>query len=210
MKNQDLTQDLEIQNLQGNVSTLQKKANELEIIDSKTQEQGNDMRSEVRKIEKKIEERRKYFTAPMNEIIKKINNQAKDLKKPLQEVNSIISQKIFDYQDKLEIEKRKAEERAKKKIEKDVEKGKPAPAIPVPQIESNIQSEKSTTTMIDNWKAEVTNEKDFIKWAFDNNELQYFEINMKNLNALAKLKKDIQGVPGVRFYNDRYLSSRDR
>lgn len=102
---------------------------------------------------------------------------------------------------KLEAEARKKQAQADKAARDAETKQKIASTVVAPVIESEAPDIKGVSKRA-NWRADVTDKVKFIQWAIKNEEYQYIDINMPNLNKYAKMIKDTKDIPGVRVWND--------
>jgi hypothetical protein len=79
--------------------------------------------------------------------------------------------------------------------------------IPSEPIEEKnvIQSANNKTHTKSNWKARIIDKKAFIEYALKNDLIECIEITESKINKLAKLYKDTKKMPGLEFWNDKYL-----
>jgi len=62
--------------------------------------------------------------------------------------------------------------------------------------------------MVDEWKIEVTNAWDFIKYAVSENLLDCIEVNEGAVKRYAKNFKGTKQIPGIRCYNEPIAKTR--
>jgi len=89
-------------------SSIQFKANDLEIKDYEDTVLAVEIRKEAKELEKTIEEKRVTMVKPMNDMVSAINQKAKEIKEPIQTVINTIDWKVrrkwdIDDEDKIPV-----------------------------------------------------------------------------------------------------------
>lgn len=69
-------------------------------------------------------------------------------------------------------------------------------------IEQKVETEEVKVHFRDNWKIDIINKEEFIKYAVQNNLFEFIDINISNLNRYAKVVKNNKEIPGIKIYND--------
>lgn len=177
---------------------------ELVINNEADQKRAVEIKGQVKEFLIVLDTRRRWYTDPLNKIIKVINAQARAYSDPLDEVSRVVDNKLRGYLLRLEDEQRKAQEKERERQAKSIEKGTVFKPKPVPVVEKNITTESGVSvTMRDEWKAEVQDEKEFIKYAVNEQLWDCLEINSGAVKRLAKLYKGNKQIPGLRIYNEK-------
>jgi len=203
MENQQFEKDVEIQSIVKQSDDFKSSAVAIQVADEGSQKEAVDCLGLAKNIVKTIDERRKYYTDPLGKIVKAINQSAKNIKQPFEDSMDYIKKEMVSYQYKVEELKRKADEQARKKIEKAVENNKPIPVTKTVDVETNIKTEDTSLHFRDNWKAEVSDFKSFVEFCVKENMLNLLKVNDSALNQYAKVVKNSRAVPGCRVFNDR-------
>ena len=187
------------------------KANEIVIDSAESQKTAMDYLAVSKSNIKEIDRIRRIFKAPYEKHIKdNIDDPAKQLKEPFQEAQKILSGKLNAYQDLLEKAKAKEDARIEKKMEKALEEGKALPIVPETHIDTKIKTDHATTSIGDNWQAEVVDPVKAVKAIVDSGRLELLCVHQPSLNKFVKLTKDTVQFDGIKIYNKRSFSSRGK
>ena len=126
------------------VGRMENDAKAIEITDEDRLKYAVALGGEAKKISKAIEAKRKEVTAEAGDFVKSVNGFCKMFTDKLTEIEFSVKKKISDYQYRLEVERRKQEEAAKKaaaelqkKIDEEAKQaGVTAPVVQAPVIET--------------------------------------------------------------------------
>ena len=162
----------------------------------------------ISKLKKAFDEKRKEYLQPFKEHIEAVNEAFKMLMEPILAADTMTRKKMFDFHVAQELIRRKQEESNRLKIEAaEAEMGlKGELSEPVNRIEVTkeapkaVRTELGTAWMTDCWKYEV------VDFALLPDE--YKSVNTTLLNATTKANHDKKPVPGVRFYNEPFITVR--
>lgn len=156
------------------------------------------MGGNAKKITKSIEAKKKEVTAEASDFVKSVNGFCKIFTDKLSDIEMTLKKKISAYQAKIELERRKQEDLAKKaaedlqkKINAEAEKaGVEAPTVPAPVIpkqETVVRTETGTSSyQVKSWKCRIVDASIVPR--------QYCEPSTKLLNDAIKL--GVREIPG--------------
>jgi len=176
-------------------------AQALAVTDDETLTMAAEMAGQVKGLGKSIEDARKGFVAAPNAYVKSVNGLAKGITEKLAVIETGLKRKIGDYQQRKELERRKAEEDARrqaaalqKKLDAEaraanVEPVKvEAPAVPRPQ--TIVRTAEGTAYQHKEWRFEVEEEAAVPR-----------EYLMVDLSRIRQAVKDgIRNIPGVKIF----------
>jgi len=186
-------------------------AEERLIFDRVEQGRAADDMAVIRNLRRALEDRRKEYVAPLRAHLDAFNKAFKEFVGPLELADSILTQKMKNYNAAVEEHRRKAEETNRKAMEVAREQAEQSGTgefsvditpVEAPASARVVRTGLTTGSMRDNWKAEVVKPDDVPR--------EYMMVDMAMLNAIAKNHHDKKPVPGVRFYNDPVYVNRGK
>lgn len=188
------------------------KAEAIEILDKPEYEEGAKLFAQVKSYKKIIDSQRKELIKLPYDYVKRVNAFAKEISKPLDDAETIIKQKLIDYEAKKELERREQEKRAKeerKRLQEQLnkeaqEKGVEAvilPEVMFPKEEKNIVHTEAGDTVYTRtvWDFEIV---DFAKVPDE-----YKIIDEKKVRqAINRL--GIRDIPGLKIFQKKTVVKR--
>ncbi len=191
------------------ISKMLEEAQAWEITDDLSLGHAVEMASEAKKLNKEIEVARTGFVQPALEYQRGVTNLAKGYQDRLATIEFDLKRKITGYQTKVELERlkqqeaaRKASEELQKKINKEAKKaGVEAPLVAAPVIPpapTTTRTEKGTMSFREVWKFEVTEPKKVPR--------DYLEIS--DILIRNAVKAGVREIPGVRIYSEKVAALR--
>lgn len=213
----------------GEIAT--KTADEVSALVISTDEQALCADSMLRNIiarSKELDDRRKALTRPLDEAKKGIMDLFRGPLEVLDKAGRSLKVKLAGYQEAKAEAARKAAEEERRRIERNAAKRAErleakgdAEAADAVRMEAEMEAHAAATTIAeapavktsvsarDNWKAELVDIKALAKAVADGRApATLLCFSSKDGNAYARATKGTVPVDGVRFYNDRVLSSR--
>lgn len=149
------------------IDEMASQAQAVAVKDADTQAQAVEMAGQIKRLGKAIEAARVQFVAQPNEYVKSVNGLAKGILGKLEGIERGLKLKLSDYAYRLEMERRKAEEEARKalieaqrKIDEEAKAANVAPvqleAPVIPVKAEPVRTAAGTASMKTVWKFEVT------------------------------------------------------
>ena len=188
------------------------KAEAIEILDKPEYEEGAKLFAQVKSYKKIIDSQRKELIKLPYDYVKRVNAFAKEISKPLDDAETIIKQKLIDYEAKKELERREQEKRAKeerKRLQEQLnkeaqEKGVEAvilPEVMFPKEEKNIVHTEAGDTVYTRtvWDFEV------VDFAQVPNEYKIID-EKKVRQAINRL--GIRDIPGLKIFQKKTIVKR--
>jgi hypothetical protein len=184
-------------------------ASAVEVIDPETNKAATAYGAKISKLNKGIEEIRKQFVREPNDYVGSINSLAKSYQDRLKAAEYGVKRKIQAYQAKVELERRKQEEMARRAAAEaqarlDAE-AKAAHVEPV-KIEAPVIPKKETVTRTAEGSSNVSKHWNFEIVNADEVPRQYLVIDDKAINLA--IKAGVREIPGVRIFQDTRISFR--
>ena len=173
----------------------------LKVTDDDSRTQATEFGLQVKQIFKKIEEARDHHVRPLNTMVKGINNTAKIMTDPLKRAENYLKDQISSYAWRLEMERRKAQEEARK-VAKELQRkvdaeaaaaNIPAPVVPEPVVappETKVRTESGTSFLKMVWDFEVTTPAEVPR--------EYLAVNEKAIREA--IKNGVRNIPGVKIF----------
>ena len=196
-------------NFESQINGMLKKANKHEIVDDSTNIAAVEMATQSKKLYNEIEKLRKSITDEPRQFISAINNFAKVYSSRLKEIENALKAQISSYSYKLEIARRKAEQKAQKeakklqaKIDKEAKAKNiepinvPAPVLPTKAEPTRTISGSASTRKVTKW--EVTEAAKIPR--------EYLIIDKVKINKAVKA--GMKNIPGLRIYEDTVVALR--
>lgn len=185
----------------GKISAMHDQAQALTVTDDDTLTTAAEMAGQSKGLAKAIEDARKRFVADPNAYIKAVNGLAKSVTEKLAAIENGLKRKIGDYQTRKELERRKAEEGARrqaaelqKKLDAEAKAANvepvkvEAPAVPRPQ--TMVRTSEGTAYQHKEWKFEVESDADVPR--------EYLMVDHARIRQAVK--DGIRNIPGVRIF----------
>ena len=187
-------------------------AQSIEILDKPEYEEGAKLFAQIKSFKKTIDTQRKELIKLPYDYVRRVNAFAKEISKPLDDAETVIKQKLIDYEAKKELERReqekKAEEERKRlqeRLNKEAqEKGVEAvilPEVMFPKEEKNIVHTEGGDTIYTRtvWDFEVID--------FAQVPDEYKVIDEKKVRqAINRL--GIRDIPGLRIFQKKTVVKR--
>jgi len=188
------------------------KAKAIEILDKPEYEEGAKLFAQIKSFKKTIDTQRKELIKLPYDYVKRVNAFAKEISKPLDNAETVIKQKLIDYEAKKELERREQEKRAeeeRKRLQEQLnkeaqEKGVEAvilPEVMFPKEEKNIVHTESGDTIYTRtvWDFEIVD--------FAQVPDEYKVIDEKKVRqAINRL--GIRDIPGLRIFQKKTIVKR--
>ena len=188
------------------------KAESIEILDKPEYEEGAKLFAQIKSFRKAIDVQRKELIKLPYDYVKRVNAFAKEISKPLDNAETIIKQKLIDYEAKKELERREQEKRAeeeRKRLQEQLnkeaqEKGVEAvilPEVMFPKEEKNIVHTESGDTVYTRtvWDFEIVD--------FAQVPDEYKVIDEKKVRqAINRL--GIRDIPGLKIFQKKTIVKR--
>jgi len=188
------------------------KAKAIEILDKPEYEEGAKLFAQIKSFKKTIDTQRKELIKLPYDYVKRVNAFAKEISKPLDNAETVIKQKLIDYEAKKELERREQEKRAeeeRKRLQEQLnkeaqEKGVEAvilPEVMFPKEEKNIVHTESGDTIYTRtvWDFEIVD--------FAQVPDEYKLIDEKKVRqAINRL--GIRDIPGLRIFQKKTIVKR--
>jgi len=173
----------------------------LEVKDGPSQITAVEMAGQVKKLDKAIEKARKSFVDPANEYVRAVNGLAKSYQGQFQEIERDLKNKITQYQFKAELERRKAEELARKaaaEVQKKLDaEAKAAHVEPVkvvapvvPEPPKVVRTAEGSASQRKTWTFEVTTPAEVPR--------EYLMVDERLIRDAVK--NGVRTIPGVNIY----------
>ncbi len=180
-----------------------------EITDDLSLGHAVEMAAEAKKLNKEIEVARTGFIQPALEYQRGVTNLSKGYQDRLATIEIDLKRKITGYQTRVELERlkqqeaaRKATEELQKKIDKEAKKaGVEAPQVMAPVIApapTTTRTEKGSLSFREVWKFEVTDAKKVPR--------DYLEISDTLIRNAVKA--GIREIPGIKIYSEKVAALR--
>ena len=188
------------------------KAKAIEILDKPEYEEGAKLFAQIKSFKKTIDTQRKELIKLPYDYVKRVNAFAKEISKPLDNAETVIKQKLIDYEAKKELKRREQEKRAeeeRKRLQEQLnkeaqEKGVEAvilPEVMFPKEEKNIVHTESGDTIYTRtvWDFEIVD--------FAQVPDEYKVIDEKKVRqAINRL--GIRDIPGLRIFQKKTIVKR--
>jgi hypothetical protein len=161
------------------------------------------------KLSKEIEKKRKELIAEPKDFIDSVNRFCKQFTSSLDDAILGAKRKIASYQTRVELERRKAEEAARKAAE-DLQKKLNAEAkeagvqpvtvgIPVmPEKKQTVRTEQGTSYIVTSWEVEITDEVQVPR--------EYLSADMRKLKRAVE--SGLREIPGCRIFEEKNVRFR--
>lgn len=207
-----LKADADVNQLTGEASSLEVRANELIILTDADAAEATNILGFIATAKKKLEEKRTFFVKPINDQVKNINNLFKQYNLPLDNADSTLRRKVLAYRQEQTRKKREEDERLRqlaekeqRRLEKKAEKkGLPAPPPIIIQASESapktIQASMGSATTRTTWDFQIVDESLIPR--------EYMVVDEKKIRAVVKA--GIRNIPGVNIYQAETLSVRAR
>ncbi len=184
-------------------------AEALTVTDDATNARAVEMANQAKKIDAAIERVRKELVLPPNEYVKSVNGLAKGFQGRLGTIVASLRGKVGSYAQRIEMERRKAEEAARKaqeelqaKIDAEAKAAQVEPvqvAAPVvPKQSTIVRTEAGSATQRKVWKHEITDEGQVPR--------EYLMIDEAKVRQAVK--QGVREIPGVRIYEHTEIAFR--
>jgi len=183
------------------IAEMTAEATALVVQDEATNVTAVEMAGQGKKLWKRIEEIRKRATAEPNDFIKAVNGLAKSYQTRFEQVENGLKSKISQYQSRIELERRKAEELARKaalelqaKLDAEAKKAGvesvkiEAPVIP--KQETVTRTQDGSSYQVKSWVFEVEDETRVPR--------EYLVVDGKKLRDAVGA--GVRQIPGVRIF----------
>jgi len=178
-----------------------KEAEALEVKDDSGQTAAVELAGRAKKLAKQIEKARKEWVGPFNERVKAINSLCKGYQGPLKQIETGLKAKIGDYGRRKELERRKAEEAARKakeeaqaKLDAEAKEANVEPVtLPEPVIPRQtgpVRTEVAAASQRKVWKFEVE--------APDDVPREYLTVDERAIREAVKA--GVRSIAGVKIY----------
>lgn len=183
------------------IAAMLNEAQSLDVVDDQSNKAAVAKASAAKKKWKEIEDTRKHILAPHAEFTAAVNRLAKDCQGPLADVEKILKGKISQYQTRLELERRKAEEAARiataelqKKIEAEAQLNNvPAPVVvaPVmPDLPKVTRTEEGSASQVKTWTFEIINPMEVPR--------EYLVVDDRLVRQAVK--NGVRSIPGIKIF----------
>jgi hypothetical protein len=189
------------------IQNMMKEAMALTVDSEESNAMAVELGIRAKKLNKIVEAEKKRITEVPSDFVKAVRNFCKEFfQDTLKRIEEITKQKVKVYQDILKLERRKAEETAKKAIEdlqKKIDKEAKKAGVEAPQIDTPVISQAPKVTRTDSGSAYIRK-----KWVFEIIDLkklpdQYFIPASPDEAAIQKaINAGIRQIPGVRIYQE--------
>ena len=184
-------------------------AEALSVTDDATNTTAVEMANQAKKIDAAIERVRKDLVLDPNEYVKAVNGLAKGFQGRLSNIVASLRGKIGAYAQRIEMERRKAEEAARKaqeelqaKINAEAKAANVEPvqiAAPVvPKQQTMVRTEAGSATQRKVWKHEITDEAAVPR--------EYLMIDESKIRQAVK--QGVREIPGVRIFEHTEIAFR--
>ena len=209
MAKQDFNSDAVVQSIVIESNSIFEKVKVLEITNAETQGIAAELKVDIKGKINTFEDRRKFFTEPLNKILDGINAQAKAFKKPLLDMAVNIDDKLRAYMMEQAAIQRKAQEKERERMAKAMEKDKVFVPKAIPEVVKKVETASgSTISMVDEWKVEITDPWEFIKYAVAEGLRDCITVNEGAVKRMAKPYHGTKLIPSVRCYNQQIPKTR--
>lgn len=187
------------------LATMQDRAKTLEVKDQGSAELATTWGVEAARLAKEIETKEKELIEEPNRFVKAVKAAAKRYLDPLEDLKNLLRAKIRDYQTRVELERRKTEELAKKATEEIQSKinaeaksaGVQAPILPppiIPPAKPTVKGEEGgSSSQRTVWLFEVT-DKEKIPRQF---------LKLDEVCVRAAIKMGNREIPGLRIWEEK-------
>lgn len=188
---------------------LEKKAIDLAVNSDATQVTAVALAGEVKKALKKVEDTRKGYVGPLNEHVREVNALAAEIRAPLERAESALKKQLNTYAAQQELERRKAEEKARQEAAAEQERlnaeaaaaGVEAPVVPevvTPETVSTVRTASGTAFMQGHWTFEVAD--------MSKVPSEYLMLDEKKVRAA--IKTGTRSIPGLNIFEQKSVAIR--
>lgn len=185
------------------IANMVKEAMALTVDNDESNAIAVELGTQAKKLNKTIEAKKKRIIEQPNDFIKAIRNFCKMFQDQLAKVESTVKQKITIYQTNRELERRKAEEEARKaakELQRKIDKEAKKTGVEAPQIEAPVIPEPPKVTRTDSGTSHIRKE-----WTFEITEpwsvpREYMKIDEQAIRKA--IKAGIREIAGVRIYQE--------
>lgn len=184
-------------------------AEALAVSDDATNTTAVEMANQAKKIDAAIERVRKDLVLDPNEYVKAVNGLAKGFQSRLSAIVASLRGKVGAYAQRVEMERRKAEEAARKaqeelqaKIDAEAKAANVEPvqiaAPAVPKQQTMVRTEAGSATQRKVWKHEITDEAQVPR--------EYLVVDESKVRQAVK--QGVREIPGIRIYEHTEIAFR--
>ena len=179
-------------------------AKAIEVKDEASNIMAVELAGGSKKLNKAIEDARKRFTQPALDYKRAVDGLAKGYQDRLTAIETILKGKLREYQNRVEMERRKAEEAARqaaielqKKIDAEakaahVEPVQVAPVV-IPQVQKTTRTEQGSMSFREVWKFDVVTPA----------EVPRTYLMVDETRIRQAVKAGIREIPGVKIFMDK-------
>lgn len=189
--------------MQEEVNPMVKRAHEIKIKNDEESANATEFVKQIKKKKKEIDEVLGLTeqTKSAHKAWKHAKDRENEFLVPFDDAEEIIKSEIKSYETKKFLEQRKIEEERRKQEEALIAKGEEKKPSPMPEDIVIKRSSEPTKKMA--WKGRVTDVKALCQ-SIVNGDLSenIIEINIPNLNRLAKTLEGSKQIAGVEFYEE--------
>lgn len=187
---------------------LEKKAVGLVVNSDGSQVTAVALAGEVKKASKKIEDARKGYVGPLNEHVREVNALAAEVRAPLERAEAALKKQLNAYAAQQELDRRKAEEKARQEAAAEQERlnaeaaaGVEAPVVPevvMPETVSAVRTASGTAFMQGHWTFEVTD--------LSKVPAEFLMLDEKKIRAA--IKTGTRSIPGLNIFEQKSVAIR--
>lgn len=181
----------------------------LTVNDEAAQAQAVSFAGSIKKLIRKIEDARKEYVGPFNAHVKEVNALAGEIRFPLERGEKELKKKLNSFAAQLELQRRKAEEEARRQAAMEQERlnqeaaeaGVEAPIVPEivdPEEPSAVKTAAGTAFMQSRWTFELDNLADV--------PAEYLMLDEKKVRAA--IKAGIRHIPGLKIFEQKNIAIR--
>lgn len=195
----DNTKEKELAIIEENISTMESKANALEITDENSYKEAIDFGKQVKDYGSNITKLKKAITDPANEILKTARAMFKPVEDKYNKSLDLVKVKCLDYKKKIDEKAREEEQKIANRVEKGTMKMETAEK----KMAEINRVEKTTQGNIGRAQSRILKKVRIIEGRENDIPREYLVPDMVKIRKDALDGKDI---PGVEVYNEEIIS----
>jgi hypothetical protein len=171
------------------------------VTDEDTEKAAVSMGVQAKKLKGTIESKRKEVVKNPNEFVKSVNSFCKGFTDRLGSIETGLKGKISDYQYRIELERRKAEEEARKaqmELQRQMDEEAKKAGVEAPKLPDPVIPEKSKSTRTEDGSASQRKE-----WTFEIEDeakvpREYLVLDTQKVRTAVRM--GVREIPGIKIY----------
>lgn len=188
---------------------MERMAGNVVIKDSDSNALAVTIAGQIKKTSKKIEDARKAYVGPFNAHVKDVNALAAEIRSPLERAEKDLKRKLNAFAAQQELERRKAEEAARKRAQEEQERlnrEAEAAGVEAPVVPEVVEPEETTSVRTAEGTAYMQS-----RWTFELEELakvpaEYLMLDEKKVRAA--IKAGVREIPGLKIFEQKSMAIR--